>query len=274
MSWWRSTTLGESQSVFSLEKRGNAGILRILPHDGLIGTDVGEMDRLFKTLRLSYYSGLNVLLILVPPNALAPENAETLWRAIARHGEGGTVERDAEHGYGQECCREHNAMRRFISTVLDMDSFVVCAFQGSILFPFLGCLLACDYRIVAEDTVFVNRCIESNLPPAGGLPWFLARYTGHGQAARILLERETLTAEEALALGLVNRVVPCAELDVRAIALAEEFAERPATGLWAMKRMLAAAHGGLSAHLEREGKVLQTCLQRCGDAALRQRQTT
>jgi len=194
MSWWRSDASEEPESTFTLERKGSVGILRIAPHDGLIGTDVGEMGRLFKTLRLSYYSGVNVLLIVVPPNALAPENAEMLWRAVGDTSEGSVVERDADAALALDCCREDNAMRRFISTVLEVDVFTVCALQGDILFPFLGCALACDYRVVADDTVFVNRCIESGMPPAGGLPWFLARFVGHGQAAQILLERESLTA--------------------------------------------------------------------------------
>ena len=268
MSWWRSAAREEPQAAFTLEKRGSARILRILPHDGLIGTDAGEMDRLFKVLRLSYYSGFNVLLILVPPDALAPENAETLWRAIATSGEGRTVTRDAEHGHDQECCREGNAMRRFISTVLDADTFVVCVLQGNVLFPFLGCALACDYRVVADDTVFVNRCLESGLPPAGGLPWFLARLVGHGQAAQILLERESLTAEESLELGLVNRVVPRDDLEDHALAFVDQLAERSPSGLWAAKRMLAAAHCDLQAHLEQENQVLDVCLKRRWDSRL------
>lgn len=72
--------------------------------------------------------------------------------------------------------------------------FVIVAFQGEIDMEFFGLLLACNYRIAEDDTVFINRFLELGIPPGAALPWLLPRNVGCARTVATLLEGERLTA--------------------------------------------------------------------------------
>ncbi len=65
-----------------------------------------------------------------------------------------------------------------------------------------------------------------------GASWALPRLVGLRQALEIALLGEGFDTTEALRLGLINRVLPAAELDAAAQALAQRIAQRPHGGLW------------------------------------------
>ena len=99
---------------------------------------------------------------------------------------------------------------------------VVAAIHGPCLGGAFELALACDIRVAAEDAVFglpevrvgLPSVIEASLlPPTMGL----------GRARRMLLTGETIDAEEALDVGVVDRVVPKAELEAAAFETAEAF---------------------------------------------------
>jgi 2-(1,2-epoxy-1,2-dihydrophenyl)acetyl-CoA isomerase len=78
-------------------------------------------------------------------------------------------------------------------------------------------------------------------PPDCGTSWFLPRKVGPLRAAELMFLSAELTAAEALAAGLVSRVVPPAELDATVAALAARIAAGPTRAFGAFKRGLAAA---------------------------------
>jgi 2-(1,2-epoxy-1,2-dihydrophenyl)acetyl-CoA isomerase len=83
--------------------------------------------------------------------------------------------------------------------------------------------------------------------PDGGNSYFLTRDVGYRRALQMYLLNERLDAEQAHALGLVNRVVPAAELDARATELAAQIAAGPRTAHAAAKLLLRRANDGLLA---------------------------
>lgn len=252
---------GKTAGFFSYEDRGLTTILRIEPREGLPGPDLSQMNQLWRLFTKLTERKRKLLVIIVPPGLLSAENVDRFWdqlKALSPYPNGRGWE--ATSPGELYLLREENAFRRFISAVRGMKTFVICALQGEIVFPFLGLALACDYRVVSEDTVFTNRCLELGMPPCGALPWFLSRFIGQGKTARILFEEESLSANDALELGLVNRVVCPDELERTAIGLAESFASTPTEGLLAAKRMINAAHGSLGTYLELEGQVFERCL--------------
>lgn len=100
-----------------------------------------------------------------------------------------------------------------------------------------GCelTLACDFRIAAEDAVFHESWIQLGLiSPLGGMA-LLPQLIGLARANEMLLLGERVAAEEALRIGLVNRVVPAADLGATALAWAERLAAGAPLGLKAMK---------------------------------------
>jgi len=265
---WRHKKSDAPPSVFTVENRGDVEVLRIGPHEGLIRVDLDEINKLWEFLKQTSEERRKVLVILVSPGAFSPSNMSASWDRIlmSPEAEGGC--QPPRYPRQLDMIREENAFQRFETIVRGMDTIVVCALQGEILFPFLGPALACDYRVVTEDTVFINRCLEANMPPIGALPWFLSRFVGHGKAFDILFETESLTASEALQLGLVNRVVTTDRLEHEAVTRAEWFASKPAEGLAAAKQMMAASERHLETYLERETEVFDHCLAACHATAL------
>ena len=128
--------------------------------------------------------------------------------------------------------------------------------EGECDFFFLGAALACDYRIVTDETVFVNRFFESEVTP-GLLPWFLVRFVGQGRAAQLLLRTRSLDADAAHELGLVDEVTSSDNLDSVALDVTERFAAKPANALRAIKKSLAASFEDLGTYLDRIGTGFQ-----------------
>ncbi|MBL8470215.1 MAG: enoyl-CoA hydratase/isomerase family protein [Rhodocyclaceae bacterium] len=102
----------------------------------------------------------------------------------------------------------------------------------------LSLMLACDLALAAEDAVFTTAYAQIALAPDGAQSWFLPRIAGSRKAAELLLLSERLSAAQALELGLVNRVVPGADLDAAVAAIAARLANGPRQAYAEMKRLL------------------------------------
>jgi 2-(1,2-epoxy-1,2-dihydrophenyl)acetyl-CoA isomerase len=96
--------------------------------------------------------------------------------------------------------------------------------------------LACDLRIAADHAGFVGAFIRIGTTPDAGMSMTLPLLVGLGRAAEILWSGRRVYADEALRLGLVNRVVPRDELHEATRAWAQELAALPTTALGLTKR--------------------------------------
>jgi len=101
---------------------------------------------------------------------------------------------------------------------------VVAAVQGAAVGGGLGLALSADFRIAAPEARFCANFVRLGLHPGFGLTHTLARAIGHTNAERMLLTGRRVKGDEALALGLVQAVVPLPELRAHAHALAREIA--------------------------------------------------
>jgi len=102
-----------------------------------------------------------------------------------------------------------------------------------------GCDLAtmCDIRIAADTASFAESFIKVGLIPGDGGAWLLPRTVGRSRAAEMAFTGEAISAQEALACGLVSQVVPRAELMDAAVALASRIAANPGTTLRLTKQL-------------------------------------
>ena len=103
-----------------------------------------------------------------------------------------------------------------------------------------GCDLTCmcDIRIASETASFAESFVKVGLIPGDGGAWLLPRVVGMSKAAEMSFTGDSLTAAEALACGLVSRVVPAERLMAEALALAGRIAANPGAGLRLTKRLL------------------------------------
>jgi 2-(1,2-epoxy-1,2-dihydrophenyl)acetyl-CoA isomerase len=126
----------------------------------------------------------------------------------------------------------------------------------------VGCnyALASDIIIASEEARFGQVFVKIALAPDGGGTFFLPRTVGYAKAFELMATGDLLTAEDALALGLVNRVVPFAELDKVVDAMAARLAAAPAIALAKMKQGLNyALHHNLAEALDNEAVNQAAC---------------
>jgi enoyl-CoA hydratase/carnithine racemase len=128
----------------------------------------------------------------------------------------------------------------------DFDRPVIAAISGLALGGGCELCLACDLRIAAENAVFGQPEIRIGLIPGGGGTQRLPRLIGVTKAKELLLTGETIDASEAYRLGLLNKVVPVADLMAEARALALKIAALPGV---ALKMTKLAVNGGMSMDL-------------------------
>jgi 2-(1,2-epoxy-1,2-dihydrophenyl)acetyl-CoA isomerase len=114
----------------------------------------------------------------------------------------------------------------------------VAAVNGAAFGAGLSLALACDIVLASEEAVFSFAFSRMGLVPDCGALWFLPRRVGMGQAKELLFTARRFGPEEARELGIVQRIVPAAELDEAARSLAVSLAEGPADALRMTKRLL------------------------------------
>jgi enoyl-CoA hydratase/carnithine racemase len=145
-----------------------------------------------------------------------------------------------------------NAVDQLILKIVELNQIVIHADSGNVLPLFLNISLACDYRVVADNTLFQNPCLEFGLVPKGGGAFFLTKRMGASKACELLLSEDDIRAEEALRLGLVDQVVPLSDLREAAMKKAEDYAGKPARSLRCIKRLISFSLKDLHEYLEFE----------------------
>ena len=128
-----------------------------------------------------------------------------------------------------------------LQLLTQMNAPVIAQVHGAAAGAGLSLVLMADYVIAAEGTRFNLAYINLGTSCDVGASWALPRIVGVRQALEIALLGEAFTAEDALSLGLVNRVVPSAELDSATTALAQRLASGPTQAYGAMKRLMRAS---------------------------------
>ncbi|MGH7896166.1 MAG: crotonase/enoyl-CoA hydratase family protein [Candidatus Binatia bacterium] len=108
---------------------------------------------------------------------------------------------------------------------------VIAAVEGHAVAGGLELAAWCDLRVAAEDAVFGVFCRRWGIPLMDGGTIRLVRLIGHSHALDLILTGRGVCGEEALRMGLANRLVPPGQALSAAIALAREIASRPQAAL-------------------------------------------
>lgn len=115
---------------------------------------------------------------------------------------------------------------------------VIAAVNGPAIGAGLDLACMCDLRIAGESAKFAESFVKLGIIPGDGGAWLLQRVVGFSKAAEMSLTGDMLDAAEALACGLVSRVVPDADLMDAARALASKIAANPPFAVRMTKRLL------------------------------------
>lgn len=151
-------------------------------------------------------------------------------------------------------------MHKAISLLQGMRAPVIGSLHGSVIGGGLSLALACDLAIAAEGTQFnlgyakvAGSCDLSS-------SWNLVRHVGLRKALEISLLSDTFDVEEALRLGIVNRVVPASELHAETEKLARRLANGPTVALGQIKKLMRTSlDHDLASHLDAEEESFFAC---------------
>jgi 2-(1,2-epoxy-1,2-dihydrophenyl)acetyl-CoA isomerase len=140
----------------------------------------------------------------------------------------------------------------------EMPKPVVAAVNGPAVGIGLSLALACDLIVAAESAYFLLAFVNIGLVPDGGSSALVPARVGFSRAAELALLGERVDAPTALAWGLINRVVPDADLVQASEALATRLAQGPTKSYAGSKRQLnARVYAGLAEQLELEAQIQQ-----------------
>lgn len=149
----------------------------------------------------------------------------------------------------------HAAISRFAR----MDPPVIAAVGGTAAGGGMSLACAADLTLAADNARFTMAYTRIGLAPDGGSTFFLPRRIGLARTRDLMLRNRVLSADQALQWGIVDEVVPAAELDTRARELAEELAAGPTLAFGAAKRLLLGTfEHGLETQMELESVAISS----------------
>ena len=240
------STLEGDYNFFSAKMAEDIAILNIKENLLLKATDLTAKDSLLEYLELvSKNDAVKVVLFIGSPHKTGREEYISFYRQVME-------QKLDPHAIN----RLYNAVNQFILRLADFNKMIIHADSGKVISLFMNTSLACDYRIVADNTVFQNPYLELELVPKGGGAFFLSKMLSRSKTFEILLSGKNISAQEAMRLGIVDKVVPLAELNEAALKIAKDFAQKPERSLAGIKKLLSYSVKDLEDYLEFENQVL------------------
>jgi len=246
------SNLNVSRDLFKAEKRGDILVLTFREKPLLHVADLSAKKALFDYLDLvSDCDEVKALLIREAPTKMKRKEYIAFYKTMIGP------------GFDQVPLeRMYNAIGQFILKLAALDKVVVHADSGEVILLFMNVGLACDFRIVAEDTVYRNPNVELGLVPKGGSVFFLSRMLGTAAAAQLLFSGKDVDAGRARAMGLVDKVVPGGKLDQAALEMTRSCARIPTGYAVGVKRLLNHDLAALGDFLELENALLRRVVRR------------
>ena len=150
---------------------------------------------------------------------------------MRRHFDGSSEAADIRDEY-------RHGIQRLTLAVFNLEVPIIAAINGAAIGA--GCDLACmcDIRIASQKALFAESFVKIGIVPGDGGAWLLPRAVGMSRAAEMAFTGDAINADEALAYGLVSRVVSPERLLEEAQLLASRIAANPGKALRMTKRLL------------------------------------
>ena len=196
-----------------------------------------------------------------PLNILTTDVREALFRCVHRLAEEGGPDVVVLEGAGGRAFSVGSDIKSFpedevgavnkirfeqylLDRITTLPQLTVAKLNGHVLGGGAELMLACDLRIAAEGTLIGFPEIKLGALPAAGGTQRLMRELGPARARELVYLGDSIDADEAYRIGLINRVVPAERLDEATEELVSALLERPANALTMAKRCLAEGLSG------------------------------
>lgn len=133
-------------------------------------------------------------------------------------------------------------LHEMVEALRNLEKPVLASVHGAAAGAGAPLALACDLVIASEEAIFNFAYARIGLSPDGSSTYFLPRHVGMKKATEIFMTIPTLKAKEAQELGLINWVVPAAELKERMESIATQLAQGPTATYGRLKKLLNASY--------------------------------
>src|SRR5713226_1447097 len=168
------------------------------------------------------------------------------------------VERNDSEEFG----RLLGAARRVVLGIRQMTKPAIASIEGAASGAGFNLALACDLRIASSTATFSQSFVKLGFHPDWGGTYFLPRMVTSNIACELFFLGDTIDANEAFRLGLINRVVAPEELEAETRKLAERLRDGPAVSIAAAKNAVyASEHDGLEKMLQYEVEAQIRCFE-------------
>jgi 2-(1,2-epoxy-1,2-dihydrophenyl)acetyl-CoA isomerase len=161
---------------------------------------------------------------------------------------GGDVRRMASDGgatfgaaFDTQLASQRQSQRATVGRIYRMSKPVIAAVPGAAAGAGMGLCMACDIRIASDNALMTTAFAGVGLSGDYGLPWLLNQQLGRARALELLYFSDKLSAQQCLALGLVSRVVPEAQLRATTLEVASRLANGPSIAYGYIKENVNAA---------------------------------
>lgn len=141
----------------------------------------------------------------------------------------------SEHGQFDNSIRDYKPLVDGVAKSRKIYIAAINGFAGGVA---LGLALGSDLAVMAEDATIFSPFIGIGLVPDGGASWFYLHHLGYKRAFAAMAEGTRLDAQTCLEAGMVNRVVPAADLRNDAVAWAQSLAQKAPLALQSLKRIM------------------------------------
>jgi enoyl-CoA hydratase/carnithine racemase len=146
-----------------------------------------------------------------------------------------------------------DAGRAVVTTIVSMEKPVIASINGVAAGAGCNLALACDYRIASDVAKLGATFVKIGIHPDWGGTWLLPRLVGRSRALEMMMTGRMVEAPEALAIGMVDRVVASADLAAETATLANAIAAGPPLAIAGIKRALnASERNELAAQIDLE----------------------
>jgi 2-(1,2-epoxy-1,2-dihydrophenyl)acetyl-CoA isomerase len=165
----------------------------------------------------------------------------------------GTVMKGLESSLGAQ---------RLLTALQDCPKPIIAAVNGTAAGLGAHVAFACDLIIAADTARFIEIFVRRGLIPDGGGPYLVTQLVGPQKAKELFVFGDDVPAEEACRIGLINRVVPAADLEASAREWAERLAAGPTVAIALTKRLVnSALESGREAAFKAEALALEVGMQ-------------
>jgi 2-(1,2-epoxy-1,2-dihydrophenyl)acetyl-CoA isomerase len=146
---------------------------------------------------------------------------------------------DENTDYGQVLRDNYGPMMK---QIIQCEKPIIAGVNGVAAGAGFSIALACDFRLAHENASFINAFIHVGLIPDAGNLYYLPKLVGQAKALELSVLGEKVTAQQALSLGLVTKVIPGEEFEVEVTNFANRLAQLPTKAIGLIKRYIKMAN--------------------------------